>query len=106
MCIRDRTLLFALDTTRRRHQMERIGHSPMLQKMTASLSNRRRSARAVIYTLGATGVVVAMAHPLGSGETKWQQRGIDIALVLDFSKSMLARDVYPTCLLYTSDAAD
>ena len=92
------TLLFALDTTRRRRQMERIGHSPMLQKMTASLSNRRRTARAVIYTLGATGVVLAMAHPLGRGETKWQQRGIDIALVLDYSKSMLARDVYPTRL--------
>lgn len=92
------TLLFALDNTRRRRQMERIGHSPMLQKMTASLSGRRRSVRVVLYTMGATGVVVSMAHPLGHGETKWQQRGIDIALVLDYSKSMLARDVYPTRL--------
>ena len=92
------TLLFALDTTRRRRQMERIGHTPMLQRMTASLSNRRRSLRAVLYTLGATGVVLALAHPLGRGETKWQQRGIDITLVLDYSKSMLARDVYPTRL--------
>ena len=78
--------------------MERIGHTPMLQRMTASLSNRRRTLRAVLYTVGATGVVLAMAHPLGRGETKWQQRGIDIALVLDYSKSMLARDVYPTRL--------
>ena len=92
------TLVFALDATRRRRQMERIGHTPMLQKMTASLSSRRRTVRAMIYTLGATGVVLAMAHPLGRGETKWQQRGIDIALVLDYSKSMLARDVYPTRL--------
>jgi Ca-activated chloride channel homolog len=92
------TLVFALETTRRRRQMERIGHSPMLQKMTASLSSRRRSLRAVLYTLAATGVVMSMAHPLGHGETKWQQRGIDIALVLDYSKSMLARDVYPTRL--------
>lgn len=92
------TLLFALDVTRRRRQMERIGHSPMLQKMTSSLSSRRRSVRAVLYTLGATGVMASMAHPLGRGETKWQQRGIDIALVLDYSKSMLARDVYPTRL--------
>jgi Ca-activated chloride channel homolog len=92
------TLLFALDTTRRRRQMERIGHTPMLQRMTASLSNRRRTVRAVLYTVGATGMVLAMAHPLGRGETKWQQRGIDIALVLDYSKSMLARDVYPTRL--------
>jgi Ca-activated chloride channel family protein len=92
------TLVFALDVTRRRRQMERIGHSPMLQKMTASLSTRRRTTRAILYTLGAVGVVVAMAHPLGSGQTKWQQRGIDVALVLDYSKSMLARDVYPTRL--------
>jgi len=92
------TLLHALDFTRRRRQLDRIGHAPMLQRMTATLSRRRRVLRAVLFTVGASGVVFALAHPQGRGETRWQQRGIDIALVLDYSKSMLARDVYPTRL--------
>jgi Ca-activated chloride channel family protein len=92
------TLLFALDVTRRRRQLERIGHLPMLERMTSSLSRRRRGLRAVLFTLGASGVVVALAHPQGRGETRWQQRGIDVAMVLDYSKSMLARDVYPSRL--------
>lgn len=97
------TLLFALDFTRRRRQIERIGYSPMLQRMTASLSHRRRVFRSVLFTVAATGVVVAMAHPQGRGETVWQQRGIDIALVLDYSKSMLAKDVYETRLQRMND---
>jgi Ca-activated chloride channel homolog len=98
VCLVGLTLIFALEFTRRRRLLDRIGYSPMLQRMMASLSPRRRVIRAVLLTLGATGVVVAMAHPLGPGEKRWRQRGIDIALVMDYSKSMLAKDVYPTRL--------
>ncbi len=92
------TLLYALEFTRRRRLLDRIGYSPMLQRMMASLSPRRRVVKAVLLTLGLTGVVVALAHPLGPGEKRWRQRGIDIAIVMDYSKSMLAKDVYPTRL--------
>jgi Ca-activated chloride channel homolog len=92
------TLVFALEFTRRRRLLERIGYSPMLQRMMASLAPRRRVVKVVLLTLGATGVIAALAHPLGSGEKRWRQRGIDVALVMDYSKSMLAKDVYPTRL--------
>jgi Ca-activated chloride channel homolog len=92
------TLLFALEFTRRRRLLEKIGYSPMLQRMMASLAPRRRVVKVVLLTVGATGVVLALAHPLGPGEKRWRQRGIDIALVMDYSKSMLAKDVYPTRL--------
>jgi len=92
------TLVYALEFTRRRRLLDRIGYSPMLQRMMASLSPRRRVVKAVLFTVGATAVLVALAHPLGSGEKRWRQRGIDIALVMDYSKSMLAKDVYPTRL--------
>jgi Ca-activated chloride channel homolog len=92
------TLIHALESTRRRRLLDRIGYSPMLQRMMASLSPRRRVIRAALFTVGATGVVAAAAHPLGSGEKRWRQRGIDIAVVMDYSKSMLAKDVYPTRL--------
>jgi Ca-activated chloride channel family protein len=92
------TLLYALEFTRRRRLLDRIGYSPMLQRMMASLSPRRRVVKAVLMTLSLTGVVVALAHPLGPGEKRWRQRGIDIAIIMDYSKSMLAKDVYPTRL--------
>ena len=100
------TLAFALDRAHRRRQLERLGHLPMLERMTGSLSNRRRVLRGVLVTLGASGVVLALAHPLGRGEIKWQRRGIDVALVLDYSKSMLAADVYPSRLERMNIAID
>lgn len=98
VCLVGLTLVFALEFTRRRHLLDRIGYSPMLQRMMASLSPRRRALKAVLMTVGTTALVVALAHPLGSGEKRWRQRGIDVALVMDYSKSMLAKDVYPTRL--------
>lgn len=98
VCLVGLTLVFALEFTRRRHLLDRIGYSPMLQRMMASLSPRRRVVKAVLLTVGTTALVVALAHPLGSGEKRWRQRGIDVALVMDYSKSMLAKDVYPTRL--------
>jgi Ca-activated chloride channel homolog len=87
---------FALDFTWRRRQLERIGHAPMLLQMAASLSTQRRVLKVVLLVVGVTLVIVALARPRVEGETTWKQRGIDIALVMDFSKSMLARDVYPS----------
>jgi hypothetical protein len=68
------TLLFALEFTRRRRLLEKIGYSPMLQRMMASLAPRRRVVKVVLLTVGATGVVLALAHPLGPGEKRWRQR--------------------------------
>ena len=92
------TLVFALDFTRRRRLLSRIGYSPMLERMMAPLSPKKRVAKAVLFTVGGTGLVLALAHPLGEGTTTWRKRGIDIAVVMDYSKSMLAKDVYPTRL--------
>ncbi len=92
------TLVFALEFTRRRRLLDQIGYSPMLQRMIASLSPRRRVVKAVLFTLGAAGAMIALSHPLGPGEKRGRQRGIDIAVVMDYSKSMLAKDVYPTRL--------
>ncbi len=87
---------FALDFTRRRRLMERIGHAPQLLRMTASASPVRRGVKAVLTVLGVTLVMLAVARPQTEGEKTWRQRGIDIVLAMDFSKSMLALDVYPS----------
>lgn len=87
---------YALDFTRRRHLVERIGHAPQLLRMAQSVSEGRRRAKAVLAVLAAALLALAVARPRTEGERVWKQRGIDVAIVLDFSKSMLARDVYPS----------
>lgn len=89
-------VLFALDFTRRQRQLEGAGHVPMLERMMASFSRERRIIKAVLLTAGAALVVAALSRPQVPGESKWRQRGIDVVVVLDFSKSMLARDVRPS----------
>jgi Ca-activated chloride channel homolog len=91
-------VVFAVDYTYRRHVLERVGHLPQLERMTASLSWRRRALKAVLLTVALTLCVAALARPQVEGDTTWRQRGIDLVVVMDFSKSMLARDVYPSRL--------
>lgn len=90
------TIAFALDFTRRRRILDRIGHAPMLSRMMASLSVRRRVLKVVLLTAAMTLAIASLARPQVEGESTWRQRGIDIAIVMDYSKSMLASDVYPS----------
>jgi Ca-activated chloride channel family protein len=90
---------YALDGQRRRRLYERIGHLPMIQRMTASFSPGRRRARAILSVFAVALLVLAMGRPQMPGRAKLtESRGLDLVVALDFSKSMLARDVYPTRL--------
>ena len=89
-------LAYALDGQRRRHLIERIGHAPQLARMAESLSRGRRIVKSALIVAGVTLIALALAHPQIEGESVWRQRGIDVAVVMDFSKSMLARDNLPS----------
>ncbi len=99
-------LVFALDFTRRRHLMERLGHAPMLQRMAGSVSYGRRRLKAVLLVLGVALTALALARPQTEGTKIWKQRGIDVVVAIDFSKSMLAQDVYPSRIDVARLAAD
>jgi Ca-activated chloride channel family protein len=86
----------ALDMQRRRHQLERLGHVPQLARMAASVSPARRGVKAVLVILAAALTALALARPQTAGEKLWKQRGIDVVLAMDLSKSMLAADVHPS----------
>ncbi len=92
------TIAFALDYTRRRRALESIGQPRQLERMMASLSRRRRVLKAILFTVALTLIVAALGRPRVEGEVRWAKRGIDLAIVMDYSKSMLARDVYPSRL--------
>jgi Ca-activated chloride channel family protein len=90
------SIVYSLDITRRRRTIERVGYEPMLRRMTGSLSLRRRIFKATFMIGAVVLLIVSLARPQVRGESTWRQRGIDVAVVMDFSKSMLARDVYPS----------
>jgi Ca-activated chloride channel family protein len=90
---------YAFDGQRRRRVLERIGHLPMIRRMTASSSPAARRVRAIL-TVGAVGcLAAALARPQLPGRAKLtESRGLDLVVALDFSRSMLAKDIYPTRL--------
>jgi Ca-activated chloride channel family protein len=56
-----------------------------------------RALRAVVLLIGLALAIVALARPQYGSRTKLlRKRGVDVVVVLDFSKSMLAQDVRPS----------
>lgn len=92
------SLVYALDLVRRRRVLEKLGATAMIELMANSLSTQRRALRAILLVSALVLCTATLARPTASGETTWRQRGIDIVFVHDFSKSMLAADVYPNRL--------
>lgn len=92
-------VVYALDTARRRRLVERLGHAPSLLAMTASVSSGRRRLRALLFTMAILALVLALCRPQAGGRARLlRKRGVDLVLALDFSKSMLAKDIRPTRL--------
>jgi len=88
---------FVLDLTRRSRAAQRLGDEALMRQMTVSLSSGRLVWRMLLTVAGAAGVVLALAQPQVPGKARLaKSRGLDIVVALDFSKSMLATDVYPS----------
>ena len=99
-------LLFAVDGWRRRAAMERIGHLPQMRRMMATAAGWKRVVKAVLFVVAATGVALAVTRPQREGSVTFRKRGIDVVLAMDFSKSMLARDLHPDRLTAMADEVD
>lgn len=76
---------------------ERFGTPAALDALVVGRSAAFRATRAVLLLLALLGVVLALAAPQCGSRTRiLRRRGIDVVIALDFSKSMLARDVRPS----------
>ena len=63
------------------------------EALTLGVSPRRAAARAVLLILGMFLLLLALARPrLGAGTVEVSQRGLDILVGIDTSRSMLAED--------------
>jgi Ca-activated chloride channel homolog len=89
-------IAFALAETYRRRQLERAGDAVQLRRMSPSMSPRRRALKAVLVATALPLALLALARPQVEGEATWVRRGIDVAVVMDYSVAMLAQDVYPS----------
>lgn len=87
---------YLLSAYLRKRKMDKIGDSPQLKRMMASLSRTRRVIKAGLVITAVTLCTFVLARPYVKGKSTWRKQGIDIVVAMDFSKSMLARDIYPS----------
>ncbi|MEX2577969.1 MAG: VWA domain-containing protein [Verrucomicrobiales bacterium] len=84
---------------RRNRDLERIAHSRLLERLTESVSRRRRLVKQAVWLVALLLVFVAAARPqYGFEFREVKRRGIDLVFAVDTSRSMLAEDVAPNRL--------
>jgi Ca-activated chloride channel family protein len=92
-------LAYALYFAQRRRLLGKLGNGPMIERMIASTSVARKVVRAVELVAALALIALALARPQAGGRAKLtKQPGLDLVVALDFSRSMLAKDVYPSRL--------
>jgi Ca-activated chloride channel family protein len=92
-------LIFLYDRMQRRRLQNRLGELPILTKVMASSSPRRRWIKLVLVSAGVSLLLVAAARPQIAGKRKVELRGLDLVVAVDVSKSMLVDDVGQTLLM-------
>ncbi|MFO7567546.1 MAG: VWA domain-containing protein [Enhygromyxa sp.] len=81
----------------RREAVERLGNPALLARLLETVDPAKRLIRSWLAVAGLAAVIVALMRPQYGGEAKLlPTRGLDIVLAVDYSKSMLAQDVYPS----------
>ncbi len=91
--------LIAVDARWRRGALGRLADSALLARIAPSVLGARTMLRAALVLVAMTLLAVALADPRG-GESREEveQRGVDLVVVVDVSRSMLAEDVSPNRL--------
>ena len=92
-------LIFYAGVRRRRALAGVSGRAATAGRFRGEVSAHRRAAKAIALIVAATAGVLAAARPQwGQGTETITRKGIDLAIVLDTSKSMAAADVAPSRL--------
>ncbi|MBQ9586895.1 MAG: VWA domain-containing protein [Bacteroidales bacterium] len=89
-------IVFIARQRRQRHQMEEFATNPMLHRLQPDVSRRRPIIKLALLCVGVAMLIVAWANPrMGSSVAEGEQSGIDMAVCIDVSNSMLAQDMKP-----------
>ncbi len=89
-------LFFAWAARERRRRIARFVPSRLQENLTLGVSPRRRRLRTLLMLAGIACLLLALARPrYGAGTVEVRQRGLDILIGVDTSRSMLAEDAGP-----------
>ncbi len=92
-------LLSLYATWRRRVMQNRFGDLALVQRLSQSVSGRRRRYKSFMMTVIVALMAIALAGPqVGTQLREVKREGIDLLIALDVSTSMLAEDVAPNRL--------
>ena len=76
---------------------KRFGEPKLVEKLVSFDATQRRAAKGVLMVLALAFALLALARPqYGKGTRLIPATNVDVAIVLDYSKSMYARDVVPS----------
>jgi len=84
---------------RRKVLRNRFGDVTLVQRLSQSVSGRRRRYKSTLMTVAVALMAIALAGPqIGTQLREVKREGIDLMIALDVSASMLAEDVAPNRL--------
>ncbi|MEZ5046599.1 MAG: VWA domain-containing protein [Chitinophagaceae bacterium] len=90
-------LLYMAYIKNRKKKIERLGDVHLVEKLMPQYSSKRKLLKFVLMLAALFFGIVGLANlQAGRNTQKIQRKGQDIMLVLDVSKSMLAKDVAPS----------
>lgn len=84
-------------TVLRHKDVARFGEPTLVRKLRSFDADSRRTVKGVLLVLGIVSALFALARPrFGRGVKHVPATNLDVVVVLDYSKSMYARDVVPS----------
>ena len=84
---------------KRRKALNKIGQPNLIARLAASVNTRGRYVKYALWVAGLALLLIALARPQwGETRTTAPQRGVQVMVALDVSKSMLAEDLKPNRL--------
>ena len=94
-------LFFFWAMVRKRRALESFASPALGAKLTQNVSRRRQYCKYVLLLLGFMFLALALTGPrFGTKLAMAQRRGVDVMVLLDVSRSMLAEDVKPSRLAH------
>jgi len=92
-------ILFVVDRRRKRSALSKYADPVLLERLAPPLNHRKVVFKAILMLAAAGFLIFSLAGPQwGSHYQEVSGKGVDIAVVLDVSRSMLAEDVKPNRL--------
>lgn len=81
----------------KKKKLEKFASSKMLPRLQPMASHRRPAIKLALISLGLGFLIIALANPqMGSTLAEGEERGIDMAVCIDVSNSMMAQDMKPS----------